>query len=181
LVYVFEGARNSGKTHLSSIASSIIGRSFKYDFVNWFRFLRLDSKDNSTHLFALGKESMLLQLNRDGFLPFDFVLDRGIFTVMSWGVLEGRISIGDAKMQIDYLIAKGLFNGCRFFHIKGNNPNSRGSKDEWDSEESRREIEVFLIDTLMKYASESSDGSIDIIEFKNEFCRESEDAISRII
>lgn len=181
MIYVFEGARNSGKTHLSFVASSLIGKSFKYEFVEWFRFLNLDTKDISTHIFALGKETMLLQLNREGLLESDFVLDRGIFTVMSWGVLEGRISISDAKKQIDFLLSKDLLSNCKFFHIKGENPNIRGKKDEWDSLESLKEVEVSLIESLMGYAKESSKNSIEIIEIMNEFDKQSEDMIAGLI
>ena len=64
MVYVFEGARNSGKTHLSKHISKKFGIArFQFDFVNHFNLLGLQSKDNKeAHSFSMGKELMLMQM-----------------------------------------------------------------------------------------------------------------------
>ena len=67
MLYVFEGARNSGKTYLSTEISHIMGLPrFQFDFGKYFNLLGLESKDNrEAHSFSMGKEMMLMQIARD--------------------------------------------------------------------------------------------------------------------
>jgi len=75
---------------------------------------------------------MLLQLNRDGLLP-DFVLDRGILTVLTWGILSGRITENEAINQIKMIAEEGLFDNCEIVYVYGENPNKGDrNKDNWD-------------------------------------------------
>jgi len=105
---------------------------FKFDFVGWFNRLSLPDDSEITHSFALGKELMLLQLNRDGLLP-DFILDRGILTVLTWGILSGRITEEKANDQIEMMAKQGLFGDCEIFYVIGKNPdNADRGKDNWD-------------------------------------------------
>jgi len=133
MITIFEGQRNSGKTFLSREYSSLKNlRIFKFDFVGWFNRLELPDSDTTTHNFALGKELMLLQLNRDGLLP-DFVLDRGILTVLTWGILSGRITENEAINQIKMIAEEGLFDNCEIVYVYGENPNKGDrNKDNWD-------------------------------------------------
>ena len=133
MITIFEGPRNSGKTFLArEYASHRNLQIFKFDFVGWFNRLELPDSDRTTHNFALGKELMLLQLNRDNLLP-DFVLDRGILTVLTWGILSGRISEIEAMRQIEMAASEGLFNNCEIVYVYGENPNQSGrNKDNWD-------------------------------------------------
>ncbi len=133
MVRIFEGPRNSGKTFLAREYSSHHNLPiFKFDFVGWFNRLKLLDSHTTTHNFALGKELMLLQLNRDGLLP-DFVLDRGILTVLTWGILSGRISQNEAINQIEMIASEGLFNNCEIVYVYGENPDkSHRNKDNWD-------------------------------------------------
>jgi len=144
MITIFEGQRNSGKTFLAHKFASISDLPiFKFEFVDWFKNLELVDSQESTHLFALGKESMLMQLNRDGLLP-DFILDRGILTVMTWGILSGRITESKAHEQLSMICEAGLFDNIRIFYVVGENPDrSSRNKDVWDFRESdNRESEI---------------------------------------
>jgi len=144
MITIFEGPRNSGKTFLANRYSKLKNsKIFKFDFVGWFNELELQDSSESTHLFALGKEAMLLQLNRDGMLP-DFVLDRGFLTVLTWGILSGRITEDQAHRHLIILAEKGLLKDCKIIYVLGQNPNKdTRNKDNWDHvEESGRERDV---------------------------------------
>jgi len=150
-IKIFEGPRNSGKTFLARKYAEIKNLPiYKFDFVGWFN--RLDFPDNSheTHSFALGKELMLLQLSRDGLLS-DFILDRGIITVLSWGILSGRIGEKEAYCQLDMIAGQGLLENCEIYFIAGNNPDdSPRKKDNWDFRDGdNREAEI--IENLIGY------------------------------
>jgi hypothetical protein len=133
MIRIFEGPRNSGKTFLARKYASKANLSiFKFDFVGWFNRLSLPDDNEITHSFALGKELMLLQLNRDGLLP-DFILDRGILTVLTWGILSGRITEEEAKDQVEMIANQGLLNDCEIFYVIGKNPDvGNREKDNWD-------------------------------------------------
>ena len=133
MVRIFEGPRNSGKTFLARKYASHSGlRIFKFDFVGWFNRLDLPDDGEITHSFALGKELMLLQMNKEGLLP-DFVLDRGILTVLTWGILSGRITEEQARSQIEMIADQGLFDKCEIVYVTGENPDSSDrNKDNWD-------------------------------------------------
>lgn len=141
MIYVFEGARNSGKTFLSDYISKTFGvHKFKFDFVNYFKGLNLTSENSrETHFFAMGKELMLMQLSRDLGIE-DFILDRGIVTVFSWALLEKRISEEESKSQIKFICDNKLMNGISIIYIEGENPNkSSRNKDIWDQFDSNPE------------------------------------------
>lgn len=135
MVYVFEGARNSGKTFLSTHASKTFGiPRFQFNFAGSFGMLNLDSKSRESHVFALGKELMLMQLAKDlsGRLP-NFIHDRGILSVLGWGICEGRISKGEALKQIDFILENKLMQGIKIIYIEGENPDQGPrNKDQWD-------------------------------------------------
>ena len=145
MITIFEGPRNSGKTFLANKFSGInSSKIFKFDFVGWFNNLSLEDNSEATHLFALGKEAMLLQLNRDGMLP-DFVLDRGFLTVLTWGVLSGRISEEKAKSHLTILAEKGLLKNCRIVYVKGDNPSKKSrNKDNWDHRDGTSDEEQIM-------------------------------------
>jgi hypothetical protein len=133
MITIFEGIRNSGKTFLShKFSHSKKLPIYKFDFVGWFTRLELGDSDESTHLFALGKELMLLQLNSQGFLP-SFVLDRGILTVLTWGVLSGRITLEKASEQLEKIAKSGILTNCEIIVVSGQNPSKDSrNKDVWD-------------------------------------------------
>ena len=111
MLYIFEGARNSGKTYLSKFLSERSGTSrFQFDFVGGVNLLQIPSSaGKEMHAFAMGKELMLLQLHRD--LPSmdkNFIHDRGILSVLVWGMVEKRISPAQALSQLDYVIQNKL-------------------------------------------------------------------------
>ena len=153
MITIFEGPRNSGKTFLANrFADMNKSKIFKFDFVGWFNELKLLDNSESTHLFALGKEAMLLQLNKENMLP-DFVLDRGFLTVLTWGVLSGRITEEKAQDHLRILAEKGLLKNCRIVYVIGNNPNTdpRG-KDFWDHRDGTGE-EQGIMENLRDYIS----------------------------
>jgi len=133
MITIFEGPRNSGKTFLAKHFSTLNKLPiFKFEFVDWFNSLALNDKSKSTHLFALGKEAMLMQLNRDGLL-YDFILDRGFLTVFTWAIISGRITEEEAKAQIEIVINKGLISNIRIIKVNGKNPDTQPrNKDNWD-------------------------------------------------
>jgi hypothetical protein len=82
----------------------------------------------------MGKELMLLQLAREFSFEFpDFIHDRGIVTVLAWGLYENRITKDDLINQIDYIEKNNLLDGIYIIRIKGKNPNRADrDKDQWD-------------------------------------------------
>lgn len=136
MIYVFEGARNSGKTYLSNYISKAhkIPR-FQFNFGGYFNLLGLSSSGNrEAHSFSMGKELMLLQLGKEFSNSFpDFIHDRGIVTVLAWGIYEKRISYDELISQIDYIHKNDLLKGIYVIRIKGKNPDrSDRDKDQWD-------------------------------------------------
>jgi len=136
MVYVFEGARNSGKTYLSNHVAKKYGiQRFQFNFGGYFNLLGIESKSNrEAHSFSMGKELMLLQLAKEFSLSFpDFIHDRGIVTVLAWGIYENRITRDDMVNQIDYIQKNNLLDGVYIIRIKGQNPDrSDRIKDQWD-------------------------------------------------
>jgi hypothetical protein len=137
MIYVFEGVRNSGKTYLSNHISDEFGiERFQFNFGSYFNLLDLESKNNrEAHSFSMGKELMLMQLAKDlsDKSIGNFIHDRGILTVLSWGLSENRISKDDVIKQLEFIRDNELLSNIVIIHIKGNNPNrSDRNKDQWD-------------------------------------------------
>jgi hypothetical protein len=134
MIYVFEGPRNSGKTFLSEHISELFNiPRFQFKFANFFSDLNLKSENSKeAHAFSLGKEFMLMQLAKD--IPHEsFIHDRGILTVLVWGLLEGRITEDEARNQIEILKKYSLLDEITIIYIDGENPDkSDRSKDQWD-------------------------------------------------
>ena len=134
MVYVFEGPRNSGKTFLSEHISEAFNiPRFQFKFSNFFSDLNLKSENNKeAHAFSLGKEFMLMQLAKD--LEHEsFIHDRGILTVLVWGLLEGRITEDEARNQIEIIKKYFLLDAVTLIYIDGENPDkSDRNKDQWD-------------------------------------------------
>jgi hypothetical protein len=134
MVYLFEGPRNSGKTFLSEyISESFRIPRFQFKFADFFGELNLKSEDSKeAHAFSLGKEFMLMQLAKD--IPHEsFIHDRGILTVLVWGLLEGRITEDEARDQIELVKKYSLLDEITIIYINGENPDkSNRSKDQWD-------------------------------------------------
>lgn len=182
MLYIFEGSRNSGKTYLSKHLSqkNSIPR-FQFDFVGGVNLLGIPtSAGEEMHAFALGKELMLLQLHRD--LPFmdkNFIHDRGILSVLAWGIVEKRISSSQALSQLDYVVQNNLLQNSAIVYIEGENPDqSSRNKDQWDftdgGSEEKKAYE-FLLPELQKR------GFTKVIRFKNDFMAYSCDAFSTLI
>jgi len=97
------------------------------------RDLNLKSENSKeAHAFSLGKEFMLMQLAKD--VPQEsFIHDRGILTVLVWGLLEGRITEEEARNQIEIVKKYSLLDEITIIYINGENPDkSDRSKDQWD-------------------------------------------------
>jgi hypothetical protein len=174
MIYVFEGPRNSGKSYLSkAIESSLIIPRFQFDFGSYFNMLELASKDNrEAHSFSMGKELMIMQIARDlkRSLP-DYIHDRGILTVLAWGLSENRISEDDVIKQIEFIGDHDLMSEITIIYIDGNNPDkSDRNKDQWDyAELDDRERSAFKF-VLFKFIEL---GFHNIKIFKNNFDSES--------
>ena len=171
MLVIFEGARNSGKTHLAQKAAEHNNLSlYKFEFVKWFNELGLLDNSKESHLFALGKELQLLQANRDGILQ-PIILDRGFLTVLVWGVLSNRISYEDAIQQLDTIVSSRLLENCKVYYIHGNNPNkSDRNKDNWDFRVNTSD-EKHLYEKFIQYILEAypSFDNFSIYSFENKF------------
>jgi hypothetical protein len=167
MITIFEGPRNSGKTFLVDKYSLLKAIPvFKFDFAFWFNSLKLPDNGERTHDFALGKELMLLQLNRDGILP-DFILDRGILTVLTWGVMSGRISEAKAFSELQMINQQGLLKNCQIVYVTGNNPNqNKRDKDNWDFRDGLQDEKNIMDDFIQTL---SSSYKIKVKEIQNTF------------
>ena len=183
MVYVFEGSRNSGKTFLSThVADEFSIERFQFNFGPYFNLLGLDSKDNrEAHSFSMGKELMLMQLSADlsSNSLKSFIHDRGILTVLSWGLSENRISKNTVIEQLEFIRDNELLSNITIIHIAGNNPD-RGdrNKDQWDYAEldnAERSSFEFVIYKFIEL------GFDNISVFNNEFTDESVDELIKLI
>jgi hypothetical protein len=111
-LFFVEGARKSGKKFFVSSQTWI--PVFKFDFNGLYTSLNLPAEGEKTHHIGLGKELMVQQLNRDGFLPH-LIMDRGVITNSVWGVLNKRVSLKSVYQEIDYMLEKDLFKNTIFF------------------------------------------------------------------
>jgi len=179
MIIVFEGCRNSGKSFLSSQVSSETGiPRYKFNFAEYFSDLGLESSSSlPAHSFAMGKELMLLQLNRDGFLSEDFILDRGFLTVLAWGLCEKRIDESQMKSQMEMFQKRDLYKDVVVVYVDGKNPDpSARNKDIWDSkEDDTTEKDAF---ELVLQEIDSAGLGIKVIRFQNDF---TSDSIQKII
>lgn len=179
MVVVFEGARNSGKTFLSREVSRLTGiPRFQFDFAGGFNLLGIENSNNrEAHSFAMGKELMLLQLVRDMESMPTFIHDRGILTVLTWGLLENRIKESDVDDQIKYIQESELLNKVLLTYIFGENPDqSQRHKDQWDyADGSDREKKCLnlVIEKLEK-------AGVGIFKFENQFNEDSVKSLSSI-
>lgn len=171
MLIIFEGARNSGKTHLAQRASEHNNLPlYKFEFVRWFNELDLSDNSKESHLFALGKELQILQANRDGILQ-PIILDRGFLTVLVWGVLSNRISYDDSIQQLDAIIKSGLLENCKVYYVHGENPNkSERNKDNWDFRDNTSD-EKILYEKLIHHILNvyPAFDSFSIYTFENKF------------
>jgi hypothetical protein len=182
MIYVFEGPRNSGKTYLSkAIESELNLPRFQFDFGAYFNLLELNSKDNKeAHSFSMGKELMLMQIAKDlsESMP-DFIHDRGILTVLAWGLSENRITENDVIKQIEFIKDNDLMSEISVIYINGNNPDkSDRNKDQWDYAEldnTEREAFEFVIYKFVEF------GFDNIRIFQNEFVDESVNKLVKLI
>jgi len=163
MIKLIEGARNSGKSYLLQWAKI---KPYKFDFPFWYGKLKLNNETRETHSFALSKEIMLHELNRDGFISSEAFVDRGILTVLTWGVLKNRISLDEAIKQLWHFAEAKLFDDCEIIYVSGSNPRERGSKDLWDDSDRNRELEIYevLLDELHQAAPKCK-----VTRFTNKF------------
>jgi hypothetical protein len=173
-LFVIEGARKSGKTHFVSSQNWI--PVFKFDFNGVYTSLNLPATGDKTHHIGLGKELMVQQLNRDGFLP-DLMMDRGVITNSVWGVLNKRVTIKSVYKELDYMLGNNLFKNTFFFLIKGTSQEKR-EKDIWDNMDERIPEESALFVEFTDYLMERG---VNIQVIENKFDAESLSAFQTII
>lgn len=147
MIYVFEGPRNSGKTFLSNyISDKFYIKRFQFAFAEYFRRLSLSSQNSrEAHAFAMGKELMIMQLFKQIDFKKDIIHDRGILTVLAWGIMEGRITEEEMEEQVRMIKDLELMEDVRIVFITGDNPNKGDrNKDEWDRiDGDSRELESY--------------------------------------
>ena len=173
MITIIEGIRNVGKTYLLSRTYTKV---YKFDFPYWFKTLDLEEKE-STHLFALGKEILLHNLNKEQFIN-GLIVDRGILSVLVWGVMKGRINRKTAVKQLKDFANKGLLDNVRIVYIDGDNPNKRDCKDAWDC--SNPTIERTIYGYLLSQLSEL-DTTCEIIRLKNNYDEDTVKEFNKII
>jgi len=183
MIYVFEGPRNSGKTYLSKAMESKLNLPrFQFDFGAYFNLLELESKDNrEAHSFSMGKELMIMQIARDMKRKHmsDFIHDRGILTVLAWGLSENRITKDDVTKQIEFIMDNELMSEITVIYINGNNPDkSDRNKDQWDYAE-LDDVERSAFEFVIYKFIELGFDNIRI--FQNEFIDESVDKLRELI
>jgi hypothetical protein len=163
---VVEGARKSGKTFFVNSQSWV--PIFKFDFNNLYNSLSLPATGDKTHHLGLGKELMVHQLNRDGFLS-PLIMDRGVITNSVWGILNKRVSKKSVFKELDYMVEQDLFKRSQFVYITGTSTEER-SKDVWDNMDARipEEKELFL--EFIEYLSPKG---VKIVMLENKFDTES--------
>ena len=140
MIHLIEGARNSGKTFL--VNSLDFNYKYKFDFVGWSGNLEIVEKKSEIHNFALAKEIMLHDLNKNGFIE-RVIVDRGILTVLVWGILNKRITETEAYYQLNKFIDKGLFEDTTILYVYGNNPEGRQKEDFWSDDIREKEREIY--------------------------------------
>lgn len=181
MIYFFEGARNSGKSYISKIVSDELKiKRYQYDFSFWHNNLNINTHTLNSHLFSMGKETMLLQLIKDKVISSSNIIDRGIFTVMAWAIRENRINKKEAEEHLTLINQRGLLshNNVTFIHLYGTNPKGRREyKDQWDITEERRDIEIELTEYFINFAK-NINPKIKIIDIENKF---NEESINNII
>lgn len=180
MITIFEGKRNSGKTFLSNEFSKMTAKPiFKFEFVNWFDKLGFDDKAKRTHYFALGKEAMLLQLHREGLLK-EFILDRGILTVLTWGILSNRVSKEEVYRNLEIAKSMGILNGVRIVYIIGDNPNKESrNKDIWDKTE-KNNFEEEIMESLITRIIQGGYGA-EVVTIENDFTPKTLDKLKLLV
>lgn len=173
-LFVIEGARKSGKTHFVSSQNWI--PVFKFDFNGVYTSLNLPAKGNKTHHIGLGKELMVQQLNRDGFLS-DLMMDRGIITNSVWGILNKRVTKKSVYEELDYMLGNQLFKDTFFFLIKGTSKEKR-EKDVWDNMDEKIPEESTL---FLEFTTYLINKGVNIQIIENKFDAESLSSFQNII
>lgn len=146
MLYLIEGARNTGKTYIASFFNL---PRYKFPFTHWFGCMGYADSSQNTHDFALGKEIMLMDLNKMGYIESMFS-DRGIVTVFVWAILSNRISETEALRQFSLTIHSDLYRDVKIIWVKGKNPDtSDRKKDFWDGYDGRGQQEALLYNAFM--------------------------------
>ena len=147
MIILIEGCRSVGKTFLLQGYNP-----FKFSFTEWFHALDLKDQSKETHNVALAKEIMLHQLNRDGHITKNLIVDRGIITTWVWGIMQERITKEEAITQMRFWNMRDLFRDTHILLVEGDNPQEREEKDIWDGVEYDQEQEIYseVIEELTK-------------------------------
>lgn len=171
---IIEGARRSGKSYL--IGRQEIFPVFKFDFNGAFSKLDLGHDSRLTHMFGLGKEVMVHQLNKEGIVG-NLLIDRGIITNSVWGVMMERCSSEEALNELEYAIEEKYFHNTTFILVRGTYEGNR-EKDLWDSMEHLIPREVELFDKIFDFVR-SRGVKTRIIQ--NKFNEESVDEFNKLL
>ena len=172
-ILIVEGPRKAGKTFL--VSNQTVCPVFKFDFNKNFARWNLEKESRETHFWGLGKEIMLHELNRSGFLKDGWLLvDRGILTNSVWGVFQKRISEQQAIGDLIKFSGLGFFEDVRFLTVDGQWGNER-KKDIWDTDDTRGEEERAL---FRSFSQTLLDLKVPVDVFPNNF---DEDSLKRFI
>ena len=158
---LIEGCRRSGKTYLTQKQDTL--PVFKFDFNTNFSLWNFEKNNESVHWLGLGKEIMLHELDQSGYLP-KMIIDRGILTNTVWGVFQKRITIQEARKDLENFVSRGFFKGCKILLVSGVSLNER-TKDIWDEEDKRGPEETYL---FHMFSDVLKDLGVDVTNFTND-------------
>ena len=133
MLYIVEGIRGSGKTYLINSFFEKIYNSYEYEYLSFTHKYKFNYMNNFLDLFqdqeyynfclgsfSLGKDLQLLSLNKEGFLPSVFVVDRGILSTLSYGYQYKRFSEKKINDIVGMLNANELLQGVKIIYISPN-------------------------------------------------------------
>jgi hypothetical protein len=165
---IVEGPRKAGKSHL--VSNQTVCPVFKFDFNKNFSMWNMGRESKETHFWGLGKEVMLHELNKGGYLRDNWLLvDRGILTNSVWGVFQKRISKQQAIGDLTKFSDLGLLENTRFLLIEGKWEEQR-KKDIWDVDDTRGEEERLLFSS---FSQTLLDLNVPVDTFHNQFNEDS--------
>jgi hypothetical protein len=163
---IVEGARRSGKSYL--VSNQEVHPVFKFDFNSNFTKWDLGKRSSEAHLFGLGKEVMLHELDNAGFIG-KTIIDRGILTNSVWGVFQTRVSEEQARKDLINFHERGLLENTKIVLVEGEFDKER-KKDIWDEDDVRGGQERAL---FKSFSSLLESLGVEVIHFTNNFDDES--------
>ena len=162
MVFIFEGARSSGKSYLANHAPI---QNYHFPTIKLQNTLKLSMKDVS-----LVKDTALLDIA--GLMKQDVIIDRCFISTLVYGEYYKRFTEEEALAYVEWISSNVLreqLNVFRIVYIVGED-RERSRDDGYDNIDRQRELELF--DKWLKYFSKYT------IHFNNEYTQKSVDEMN---